>query len=613
MGKADSRQEANPYTYTPVTEREIRVLKLDPASRELDPLQGEILVKSLSDLPPSQKPFSPVLTESIDPARYVCFEAISYVWGQASFTERLVTPKGFIRLTASLASILRRLRDHSQPRVYWADGVCINQDNQAEKEIQVPLMGVIYSSATSVLCDICEGNKFDSLLSVMERYWKRNIRKGLDLSYGSSTAFSKEASAKIMGVSLPTEEEANAVEAVEVGDWSKIFLDLISSPWFHRLWIIQEFVLGREVSMIFRSRRIPWGEFWAGIVSYKGVDSPVDGMEFGKPENSNLVRSFNSMCFLRICRLIDPNSSYGREFSKIFRNTMGGVGLSESLLPMALMIGCHKACTVPLDRYFGVLGIVDEESNGKSHGLRVDYTAPMRDITILFWKHALQRKSGGELILMAGIPGQTIGYPSWLRDTSVPNSLGRVWQMGPLGTIWHHAGGDPSTWSVTFSADSPDRMVVQGYLVDHIVKVSAFEPDELFEQEAMTIWLEEAVAFLTCQSQTEECNPGARYPFTGERMHDAAIKAVCDYNMQDTTSPYDKRFDAIIDLGLSLVAIAAAYPTKGRDMMRKIHTVFKDDTDVFKELFLRVFRMRGLYCCKTDREDVACLSYCDQV
>ncbi|KAJ4138533.1 hypothetical protein NW768_002372 [Fusarium equiseti] len=578
-------QEAKPYVYTPVTKKQIRVLVLHPASQESSQLRGELQVVSLDNLPPRQKPYS---SEVIDPTQHVCFEAISYVWGQGTFADTLVTPNGFVRITASLSSILRRLRDPLQSRTYWADGVCINQADVAEKGIQVPLMGLIYSSAVRVLCDICQTDQFDSLLDAMDRYWRRNIRRGFMLGMGAPIALSKEASAQILGVTLPTQDEADAIEVVAAEEWSATFLEFIHLSWFCRLWIVQEFVLGRDVSMIFGRRHVPWGRLWAGILRYQGVAIPWDSLEFTKVENAALATSFNSICFIRICRMIDPNTAHGREFRQAVDVLMGGTDLSEAQLPMCIMAGCYKQCTIPRDRYYAILGLV---KGGEE--LQVDYTAPMRGITIRFWKRALQPASGGELILIAGMAGRTPGYPSWLRDISVPSPLSHLWQSGALANSRHQAGGSLGTWSARFSDDQPDNMFTQGYFIDEISEVSSDEPADLFEVKAMTIWFEKAISFFTSGPQIAH----TRYTLTGENIHDAAVKAICDYNAHDAT----EGFDAILETASSLLSIAQAYPNKGPEMMSRISATVGEKEEIWVKLFVRVNSTKGLRFCKTSK------------
>ncbi|KAM0300716.1 hypothetical protein ACHAPM_006002 [Fusarium culmorum] len=589
-----SGDESALYTYIPLNKKQIRVLELSPASRERDQLRGKLLVKHLEELPPCRKPFSSDVAEPIDPTKHVCFKAISYVWGEASFTESLVTPSGFIRITPSLASILRRIRHHEESSLYWADGLCINQNDIYEKEIQVPLMGVIYASAVRVLCDVCDENEnINRLLDAMERHWKKNIRRGFELAQGRSMTLSKETTAAIMGVRLPTQEEADEIQGFETEDWAEEFLEFISLPWFHRLWILQEFVLGRDVTMIFGRRLLPWGELWAGTAGYPGSSLPWDSTELAKPENVTRLISLNSICFIRSCRIIDPNTVHGRDFMKATRVLIGGAGLSQTQLPMSLMAGCFKGCTVPRDRYFAILGLVEEASDGKIHDLQVDYTSPIRDITMRFWKHALQLSSGGELVLLAGMAGRSDGYPSWLRDITVPSPLGSVWQLGPLSKAWHKAGGDLDSWSARFDNNDPDQMIIQGCFVDTIVEVSSMKPTAVLEMEGMILWFAKAMSFFTSGHETD-----MQYSWTGEHVQDAAMKTVFDISSQEA---HGDSFASICQLGQSLLSIIASHPNKGQDMMEAIIDEAEDKMDILTELLTQIFSTSGLRVCKTEK------------
>ncbi|KAF5975820.1 heterokaryon incompatibility 6 OR allele [Fusarium coicis] len=106
---AGSESGSLPYEYIPLGAGQIRLLRLN-AGQEGDQLDGELIVKSLEELPPRQKSGTAAQADPLDPEKYVCFDAISYVWGESTFTDTF-TPQGPIPMTVSLASILRRLRD----------------------------------------------------------------------------------------------------------------------------------------------------------------------------------------------------------------------------------------------------------------------------------------------------------------------------------------------------------------------------------------------------------------------------------------------------------------------------------------------------------------------
>ncbi|KAM5344049.1 hypothetical protein ACJ41O_012586 [Fusarium nematophilum] len=599
--------EATPFDYSPLTQNQIRLLQLHPATDEKDQLRGELITSELSDLPPRQPPNTPTPIEPIDPNKYVCFEAISYVWGDAALTESIVTSQGCIPITISLAALLRRLRHETRSCLYWADAVCIHQADVREKEVQISLMGVIYASAVRVLCDLGEENERVSLvLDAMSRYWRRNIRHGMAMGQGNLPHLSGEHTAKVMGVSLPTEEEADAIEEIEADEWPAHFAELMSSPWFRRLWVVQEFVLGRDVVMLFGRRLVSWGELWAGIVNYMGVEWPWYSTEYRDSLSSlvDLLAPYYTMCNIRAGRLVDLDKPYGREFSEALKMLGSVTDLNQVFsLPLCLVAFCSAGCTIPRDRYFAILGLVEEEGKERPQELRPDYTSPMREITLRFWRHALQLQSGGDLIIAAGIPGQVAGYPSWLRDITAGSPWDYIWGLGPAGEACHKAGG-METWSAKFFDQDPGRMFVRGYHLDHITERLPFESEERFDLELMTTRLDRVFAFFTSDLKTVECEADMKYPLTGEHLHEAAWKTACNYNRNDADND---KFDKTFKMGAALSMVATSDAVEGKTLEEKIASLCTADNSVLVDLIGRNYSTWGLSMWKTRKGLFACL------
>lgn len=79
------------------------------------------------------------------------FQALSYTWGEPG-GERSVIISGIeMKISPNLYDALRTFRDENvRPGCLWVDAICINQDDVAEKNHQVPLMGDIYGFAGGV-------------------------------------------------------------------------------------------------------------------------------------------------------------------------------------------------------------------------------------------------------------------------------------------------------------------------------------------------------------------------------------------------------------------------------------------------------------------------------
>lgn len=145
------------YTYTPIeTVQTARVLTLYPAAGRYDPLFGSLSTIDLDS--PSRPPY----------------ETVSYVWGQPFLTDLMILDGGRSHwLTRSLSHALRRLRHETKARVVWADQICVNQQDHAERTEQVKLMGRLYKEAERVLVWLGDdeggvGAKASGLLAELE-------------------------------------------------------------------------------------------------------------------------------------------------------------------------------------------------------------------------------------------------------------------------------------------------------------------------------------------------------------------------------------------------------------------------------------------------------------
>ncbi|KAK3350269.1 heterokaryon incompatibility protein-domain-containing protein [Lasiosphaeria hispida] len=94
------------------------------------------------------------------------FVALSYLWGDASKMESVMVNGREMVVTINLAAALRHVRDNwstefpsRPPREFriWADALCINQADIAERGQQVMLMADIYSSAEVVFAWLGSG------------------------------------------------------------------------------------------------------------------------------------------------------------------------------------------------------------------------------------------------------------------------------------------------------------------------------------------------------------------------------------------------------------------------------------------------------------------------
>lgn len=135
----------NPYQYQPLPQYSIRLLRLLPEDDKSKPVRCELLEFRLD-----QNDQQPSL-----------YEALSYTWGSSDEKCTIDIQNNTVAITANLHKALVQLRHYSLPRVLWVDAICIDQNNNTEKETQIPLMYSIYTRASSVLVWLGETPKGD--------------------------------------------------------------------------------------------------------------------------------------------------------------------------------------------------------------------------------------------------------------------------------------------------------------------------------------------------------------------------------------------------------------------------------------------------------------------
>jgi len=127
---ANSDKGSSLYQYSPLlSETSIRLLELRPREGN-DSLECALHETELENAPK--------------------YEAISYVWGDPANRVNILCDGKTIGITQNLYDVLLRLRFEDRSRIVWADAICINQNDNAEKGSQVKEMKKVYANATRV-------------------------------------------------------------------------------------------------------------------------------------------------------------------------------------------------------------------------------------------------------------------------------------------------------------------------------------------------------------------------------------------------------------------------------------------------------------------------------
>lgn len=198
------------FQYKPLLERDsLRLLLLQPAPDLISDIRCSLLHTTLADC----------ANDIIDQ-----YTAISYVWGEPNPQERVLVDGQPYQITRNLFHALRDLRDAQRVHRLWVDAICINQSDNQERNQQVGIMGSIYSLAQHTVIYLGGRSDFSDVVLKDLQGFLTGSTAGPDL------------------LALATSE-------------------ILSRPWFTRVWVYQELVLSRDPWIQLGTSRMKWNNF----------------------------------------------------------------------------------------------------------------------------------------------------------------------------------------------------------------------------------------------------------------------------------------------------------------------------------------------------------------
>jgi hypothetical protein len=165
------------------------------------------------------------------------YKALSYTWGNDNKFKPITVNGKRINVTENLWNALFHIRDAQRPQNIWVDAICIEQSNNEEKSMQIPLMSFIYSRAQEVVV------------------WL-GVHKG----------------PRWVEQSTISELHGNWATSKATDDWSvtRYWLYLLTQEeYWKRCWIVQELAMASRIRLISGSSTLPWHEFIELLKLYK--------------------------------------------------------------------------------------------------------------------------------------------------------------------------------------------------------------------------------------------------------------------------------------------------------------------------------------------------------
>ncbi|KAG5772700.1 hypothetical protein H9Q72_001200 [Fusarium xylarioides] len=181
--------------------------------------------------------------------------ALSYCAGNAHNTKPIIVNGAKCNVFANLHHALKTVRHYWETHTYhrdlflWVDQICINQANLIERSDQVGFMRSIYESAKETL--IClsvadtRGDGMRWLVQLEESYVNRSI-----VGETSSSEDRDDLRYPFSTHQFRTEMEECLSQHEFVDGWTE-FCKVLSSPWWGRAWVFQEFMVSCRATFLY--------------------------------------------------------------------------------------------------------------------------------------------------------------------------------------------------------------------------------------------------------------------------------------------------------------------------------------------------------------------------
>jgi hypothetical protein len=422
--------------------------KYEPLNRETKEIRIIVLQPS-KDI--SAEPVCEIYHVPLESAEYFAF---SYVWGDSEDTRPISLDGKILRVTANLELALRQVRHEENPIPFWIDAICINQEDVEERNYQVGQMREIYANALLVLAWIGpqlsdrEEKAFDLLLQIAEHFAK------------DKALVTDETSAWI----------ADSVSSeFQNCSWLPL-LELLERPWFSRVWVVQEVVVSKKVTIQCGTVRLSHETLMLALLAvsaYLTTIAEASGRDITDADHVTQPGRIHELG--KINDRLGVATSHVKIIHQSQYEKQRHLPRPESSYDIVYRYN-GKQATDPRDKIYALLGLADE-SHEEVPRIIPDYTNEPRDIFLNAIRLHIEIHRDLKPLFECCGPDRPDGFPSWMPHWNPrynPNVM-RSLQVGD--EIKFKASGD-SKVSVNPSLD-PLVLSLKGILVDIIQAVGA--------------------------------------------------------------------------------------------------------------------------------------------
>ncbi|KAN0106852.1 HET domain containing protein [Hyaloscypha variabilis] len=302
------------------------------------------------------------------------YEALSYAWGSPQCTRQIYLDEVPYAVTNNLESALRHLRYLDRPRVLWIDALCINQRDLLERNSQITHMSDVYERASEVVA------------------WLGDEYEHSDLAFDAFEALPNSDQ-------IHWDAENNPMlQRVSVNpEYLTAVCQLLDRSWWHRVWTVQESILGRSLRFYCGHRQICANSLFAVAKSYFKHRTSCCHDQLG------VFRRTHTFPYLEALHALYQ------------------IRQTRNIYKLQNLIASYRSrrCADPRDKIYGLLGLASGE---EVNLIRPDYSIPTPEVYEQVSLRLIEKSRSLQILSqvyprhMNPIGIETIKLPSWVPD-----------------------------------------------------------------------------------------------------------------------------------------------------------------------------------------------------
>lgn len=353
------------------------------------------------------------------------YDALSYAWGPPDTSKSINLNGEPFPVSENLFTALKRIcldqRKTGHPRKLWIDAVCINQHDNTEKSHQVMLMRDIFANASRVLA------------------WIGLPDRLIILAFNTLERFAAEDG---------TSDASNTCRDLwnEVIERRMAIAQFIERPYFSRMWIVQEVVVAKKVTVLCGSLSMNFDCLQTAFRRITG-----SGFYQFTPMTASL--------------------SYMGDWRISFHERQGAPDSAEEIDIRPFEDSRNRCATNPRDRIYALRGITNEILESC---IKVDYDDTIEKVYTDFSKKVLSLSPDLQILSAVNLRQKrdsNLKLPSYVPDWTQPKYGGgflqRYYRFKPTH-LFRAAGASKSR--VNLVNDS-DIISIEGLRLDTISRI----------------------------------------------------------------------------------------------------------------------------------------------